>query len=270
MYFTNLPCTSDNLELYLCSCFSRGLTCGTIRSAVSAISFYHKMNDFPDPARTYRITRLLRGIGKNTKSRRKLLPISFGLLQKLLDNLGIICDYYDRACLRAVLLALYYGCMRVGELVKSGTDRHMLMLHNVQFLFAGPVLGGVRFTLASYKHADEPATFKIKGSGSDNCPVMALLEFCKLRGVRPGPVFVKKNGKEYSRDFIAKSLKTMIGRVGLDPKHFNTHSFRIGRASDLAFQGVAEQVIKKTGRWESNAYTRYIRFDDFTVPSPVV
>lgn len=41
--------------------------------------------------------------------------------------------------------------------------------------------------------------------------------------------------------------------------HFRPHSFRIGRATDLAKQGVSESEIKALGRWESRAFQNYIR-----------
>lgn len=41
--------------------------------------------------------------------------------------------------------------------------------------------------------------------------------------------------------------------------HFRPHSFRIGRATDRAKQGVSESEIKALGRWESRAFQNYIR-----------
>ena len=41
--------------------------------------------------------------------------------------------------------------------------------------------------------------------------------------------------------------------------HFKTHSFRIGRATDLAAEGVNADTIKMMGRWSSNVFCKYIR-----------
>jgi hypothetical protein len=38
--------------------------------------------------------------------------------------------------------------------------------------------------------------------------------------------------------------------------HIRSHSFRIGRATDLAKNGVDENIIKQYGRWKSSSYLR--------------
>ena len=48
--------------------------------------------------------------------------------------------------------------------------------------------------------------------------------------------------------------------------NYNTHSFRVGKASDMAVAGVPEAVIRKAGRWSSDAFKRYIRFTLFKMP----
>ena len=125
----------------------------------------------------------------------------------------------------------------------------------------------VKITLLSYKHSNGAFTFKIKANYSKYCPVLALLKFCRSRGDSGGVFFVKKNGRPVGRNFLVSRLKSWLCKLGLNSELYNTHSFRIGRATDLAKVGVPEQVIKATGRWKSEAFARYIRFDDFTLPT---
>ena len=40
---------------------------------------------------------------------------------------------------------------------------------------------------------------------------------------------------------------------------YNTHSFRICRATQLAKDNATEATIKSTGGWKSAAYNKYIR-----------
>ena len=264
----SLPATSKTIQKYISYCFIKRRKYGSIRSAVTAVSFFHKMNDSPDPTKHYRVTLLFKGVKRNSKKKTKLLPISHGLLEKILDKTYNILTVYDKKCLQASFLLLYYGCLRIGELVKSGKPNHMIRAENVRFLYKGKNLKGVRITLDSYKHSDEPVTFKIKCAAKQYCPVRALLAFFHIRGSGDGPVFIKSNSKMVTRDFIASHLKSIIKSLGLNDRLYNTHSFRIGRASDMAKKGVPEQIIKRTGRWESTAYTRYIRFEVFEVPVP--
>lgn len=48
-------------------------------------------------------------------------------------------------------------------------------------------------------------------------------------------------------------------RANLDPRHFSLHSGRIGGATRLAEMGVSEGVIRKEGRWRSDAFRVYVR-----------
>ena len=69
-----------------------------------------------------------------------------------------------------------------------------------------------------------------------------------------------------SRYSVNRVLKDCLRKRGYDTPRFNTHSFRVGRASDLAIKGASERLIKETGRWNSNAFIDYLRFDLFQLP----
>ena len=48
------------------------------------------------------------------------------------------------------------------------------------------------------------------------------------------------------------------------PFHIRSHSFRIGRATEMAKNRVDEETIKLCGRWISDSYLRYIRIWDLS------
>ena len=73
--------------------------------------------------------------------------------------------------------------------------------------------------------------------GRSNCPVEALLRYLEARPSTGGPLFVTREGKPLLRAKIAKISKACIVNCGLEPEFYNTHSFRAGRASDLALAG---------------------------------
>jgi hypothetical protein len=60
-------------------------------------------------------------------------------------------------------------------------------------------------------------------------------------------------------------LRTIIKRVtaaiGLDPTQYSAHSLRAGGATDLFVAQVPYPVIKKMGRWVSDAAMLYYRCD---------
>ena len=55
------------------------------------------------------------------------------------------------------------------------------------------------------------------------------------------------------------AVREVLARSSLDTKCYAGHSFRIGAAMTAAQQGLQDSLIKMLGRWESSAYTRYIR-----------
>jgi hypothetical protein len=57
--------------------------------------------------------------------------------------------------------------------------------------------------------------------------------------------------------------KRSLSTLGLRNSRLTSHSFRIGRANTFAIEGLPDDEIKRLGRWESNAYLRYIRILTF-------
>ena len=47
--------------------------------------------------------------------------------------------------------------------------------------------------------------------------------------------------------------------MGLNPQDYAGHSFRIGAATTAAQVGLEDSVIRSLGRWNSDAFYRYIR-----------
>ena len=54
-------------------------------------------------------------------------------------------------------------------------------------------------------------------------------------------------------------VKKALESAGVNASEFNGHSFRIGVASAAAARSMEDCLIKTLGRWESNAYQRYIK-----------
>ena len=51
----------------------------------------------------------------------------------------------------------------------------------------------------------------------------------------------------------------ILEKLSLKVHHYNTHSFRIGAATSAKQAGISDVHIKTLGRWQSDAYQRYIR-----------
>ena len=157
---------------------------------------------------------------------------------------------YDRRLFNAIFIIMYHACLRVSEVAQSSNSKHTVSVKQM-FIRDGKLV----LCLKSYKHSNQ-RTSKIILPACKGCicPVRAYKEYKKLRKRIPGPFFLKENGKAVSRNVIAKMLKKVIEALSLNPKHFNTHSFRIGKITDLATTGSSSNKIKSAGRFHSNAY----------------
>ena len=91
--------------------------------------------------------------------------------------------------------------------------------------------------------------------------------FLKLRENVCGALFTKHNEKPLSRqEFSFRFLRDCLELQGFPSASYNTHSFRIGRATQLSMDNATDAVISNTGRWESAAFKQYIRPAYFTLP----
>ena len=74
-----------------------------------------------------------------------------------------------------------------------------------------------------------------------------------------GPFFIFKDGYPVKARHVRNVLHRAVNTIGLNSFMYDTHSFCIGRASDLMRMGVSVNKIKAVGRWRSNSVYRYLR-----------
>lgn len=70
-----------------------------------------------------------------------------------------------------------------------------------------------------------------------------------------------------SGDFLRQIIKSGVASIGLNPQRFSGHSLRAGGATDLFAACVPYWVIKKMGRWTSDAALKYYRSEEDVVSS---
>ena len=261
------PFSAASVELYVAFLNLRSASIGSIKGALSAIGWYHRAANLPDPTKSFGVKRMLVSLGRSAPAVRKADPISFGVLEACLDRLGELgLSCYDSKLLKAILLILYYGCLRVGEVTLSTNPDNVLRLANTEFL----TINGCRhfrFTLLKFKNSRGPIALTIQPNPSArHCPVEAIGDFLRSRPRGGLCCFVKSNGEPVPRAFVADHLALLLTRAGFVEGHFGTHSLRAGRATDLALAGVPDAVIRATGRWASDAFKGYLRFPSLPQP----
>ena len=260
-----LPSTSDTVSMFTAHLQQQGLKSSTIQTYLSAISNRHKLENLSDPTATYLVTKTLQGI-KNSEPNdtQRRLPITKTILQRIILSIPFCTsNIYTQTMLRALFLLTYHACLRVGEAVHSNQQAHTLTIDHLT-----ETHNSYQITFTSYKHSGTETPIFLLQPQADTmyCPVLALRQYLLARGQQPGPIFVDAAKTPITRDKFAHYLKLCLQLAGLSPNNYTTHSLRIGRATQLAMEGVSETIIKTTGRWKSNAYTKYIRPSCFTLP----
>ena len=94
------------------------------------------------------------------------------------------------------------------------------------------------------------------------CPFRLLRQYLKIRGdyhMDNEQLFVFRDHSPVLPHHPRNLLKSIISKLGLDPRLYNMHSFRIGRTTDLVKLKYSIDDIKLLGRWRSNVVFKYIR-----------
>lgn len=263
------PATSDEVCLFVAHLYNTGYQPSTIRNYLSAISFRHKIPDSLDPTVGFKVTKVLQGALSLSKKTGKpvLKPITKSILHALIGATKYcILDNYQCLMYKALFLISFYACLRAGEVVHTNKTSHTLLLNQVR-LHDTQCGKGYEIFFNSYKHSGlaQPKVI-IEPLHSKYCPVGALRKYITARGNQPGPLFMTQEGRALNRQEFSTALKECLEFKRYPSELFNTHSFRIGRATELASQNVPENIIKSTGRWKSSAYLKYIRPSHFTLP----
>ena len=260
-------CPSNCLSLYVSSLHKAGKKASTIKSSLSAISWFFKIRELHDPTKAFILGRLLIGIKRRQNlPPNRAAPITLPILIRILDSLEASHrSPYTKALFKALFLLAYYGAFRAGELVISTTSEHTLELDNVSLRLL-PTGWAIKLSLTSFKHSSSSSQILVPSSTVPPCPVHALKRYLRLRPSGAGKLFILPSSKPVTRGQFSKELKLCVSRAGLNPSPFNTHSFRAGRTTDLAMAGASEAIIRETGRWKSDAFKAYIRFNVFELP----
>ena len=108
-------------------------------------------------------------------------------------------------------------------------------------------------------HNGKPITLKKRTRNTPLCPVAAMVDYLRLRGTTAGPLFMTNKLTPLTTYEFSKTFKTTLHLCNLDPKLYKSHSFRLGAATACAQKGIPFDVIRRLGRWQSDAFKHYIR-----------
>lgn len=256
------PANSQQVVLFVASCFEKGFSSSTICSYCSGISFHHKINSWIDPTDTFIVKKLLEGCRRSRCYIDNRAPITKQILQNILKALTDIC-YGDFECklFAAAYSLAYFGLFRVSELAFTSASQSDRPLQYSDILYKKDKTAiFVQIRRSKTNQAGKPIKICIQKSAEDElCCIKHMTAYLQLRPKHKGYLFCHQNKSPLTRYQFSSILAKAIRKLGLPGYQFKTHSFRIGRATDLAKSGFSADAIKKAGRWSSDNYAKYIR-----------
>ena len=251
----SLPASPFHMNLFITHLHSKELKVSSIRSHLSAIAFTHKLHNMLDPTNSFITAKLLDAIKKKSPIPNKRLPITHNVLKGLINNTSLELSPYDTRLFNSLFLLMYHACLRVSEVATARNNHHTLTCSNITITRRHIT---VRFT--TYKHSNgSQQRMRVLATGDKYCPVRALRKYLKVRGTKSGPLFVNRLGQGIARSKIASALKQCLKYITSRPANYNTHSFCIGKITDLAANGYTTSQLISAGRWKSNAFKKYIK-----------
>ena len=256
---TFFPSDEITISLFITHLHNMNNSYGTICTVLSGVSYYHKLKGLKDPCKSFLSKQILAAIGKKgcVADRRK--PITIEILSQLMSalaNLGL--PHSEVLLFKGIFLTAFHFALRISEYTKS---QHTLTIDNLCIS-----ANSMSLNFSSFKHSSTDTLLSHKFQAIDPqdpisnlCPVKAMANYIELRGLGKGPLFML-GGKAVPRKFFAKILRQAIVNIRLSPTCYTSHSFRIGATTWWADQGVAEDEIRRRGRWRNaSTYQVYVR-----------
>lgn len=254
--------TKHQLGIYVTYLHGQSLKSKTIGSHLSSIAFFFRLKGIHSPTESYYTKTLLRSYSKLSQPISIRKPITINILRDMVRVIGLhYFDDYTRLMLRSLFTIMYHALLRVSEISYSKENSHNLQMHNMKL---GNKSRSLTIRFSSYKCSTNIVPMRIKRTNATDPysfadPVRIFTDYLYIRGHSDGPVYRHQDGSPLSRLFVKGELTKVLELIGKDQSEFNTHSFRIGRATDMFKEGQSEVKIQLAGRWKSNAFKKYIK-----------
>lgn len=231
------PIPIDHLLNFIAHLSISGTAYRTAALYISALSYIHKLRGIQDNTQSFIVKKALQGLHKKrgvTIDPR--IPLTLSILQRVILALPSICrSPYESVLFSTIFSITYHGLLRVSE---------VLAIHRAHISVEGNSVS-ILIPRSKTDQMGNATTLHIsRQPNADTCPVSWVLKFLRLRPDSGSPLlFTHMDDKATSRYQFNCMLQKTLQFNGIQG-HFRPHSFRIGRATDLAKQGVLESEIK--------------------------
>ena len=249
-----LPAGPETVAAYIAEC-AEHLKVGSIQRRLNAIAEAHKATGQESPTSAGIVRNTFKGI------RRVLGTAAVQKAPAVTADIRAMVDASDAGLIglrdRALILLGFAGAFRRSEIV--GLDVADLAFTR----------DGLTVTLRRSKTDQEGQGRRIGipyGSNPETCPVRTVQAWLEQSAIVEGPVFrsISRHGKvqpgRLSPVDVARVVKKLAERAGLDPSKYAGHSLRAGHATSAAAAGASERsIMDQTGHRSVQMVRRYIR-----------
>jgi len=249
-----LPASADVVASYIAECAGR-LKVGSIQRRLNAITEAHKAMGVDSPTTAGIVRATLKGI------RRTLGTAASQKAPALTRDMRAMIEVADAGVIgirdRALILLGFAGAFRRSELVG---------LEVADCIWCSD---GLTITSRRSKTDQDGAGRKIGipyGANPETCPVRVVQHWIEQSGITCGPLFraISRHGQVRAAGLsgtdVARIVKKLAERAGLDASKYAGHSLRAGHATTAAIAGASERAImNQTGHRSVQMVRRYIR-----------
>jgi site-specific recombinase XerD len=240
------------------------LAISTISNAIrSAIANYHKSNGYASPTETDIVRdtiKTIKRIGKQGPGGK--LPITINLMKHISQHFGSgISPLQDRN--RAMMLLMMAALLRRSEVV--ALQRGDVWTEDVADSPSDTPLRALFVYVQKSKTDQERRGETIVVSEASDlklCPIEAFTEWNEqLTIIQPEGEYLFCNlmtGAKLSDSTPNHILKNALSAIGVDATEYGSHSLRKGGATAMAKANIEERLIRRHGRWLSDAVHVYI------------
>ena len=249
-----VPASPETVATFIAECTST-LKVGSIQRRLNAIAEAHKAVGLESPTHSGLVGNTMKGIRRT----RGTAPVQ--KTATLIADIRAMIDATDARLIglrdRALILLGFAGAFRRSELVGL----------NVSDCEFGK--DGLTVNLRRSKTDQTGAGRKIGipyGSNPETCPVRTLQAWIEQAGISEGSLFrsVNRHGTVRAGGLsgidVARIVKKLVGRAGLNAATYSGHSLRAGHATAATIAGASERSIQnQTGHKSVQMLRRYIR-----------
>ena len=249
------PVNQTYIAAFIAQMELSNLSPNTIKTYVSAISYFHKILELKDPTSSQIVKKCLMGLKKRSSKRRKKPVINIKSLKKLCGNSKkCFSNVNEYLLFQCIVTMLFFGLFRISELLgDAALEIQPLKYEDLQVRDKKILL-----SISSYKHSkgNDAQVELVVQKDKSICPVYKLKKLLEFNKTSEGYLFTL-NGRPLTKPKFNQMLKKCCKFAGLE--NFTSHCFRIGGATLAAQLGRTDAEIRTLGRWKSNAVNVYIR-----------